>query len=310
MAPVWIAVKAALLLVAAPAFAQPGSTPEPATEVRLSTGPDGGGAGPEVPAVVLLHGWDSHGVIWRGTERLLRDQGFDPIVLTWAPEQAGDRAPQAAVSVGRRIEAELAARGHERFHLVGHSLGGVLARLIAERPGLDAERPQPDGSWRGDGIPDLDLADRVASVALIATPNRGTRTGAAAIACSLNFEPLWTPLACDLQAGSFVLSYLGDEAVRPTLAVAGSSIAPALPAPAWDGDGDGRPRFHDGIVQVESVLLDNAEHAVVRTRRGHRALTCSGPVNEHLLAFLGAPVSLPEDACAGLDVDAWKAANP
>jgi|GEM_PF-1840108 len=306
MAPGRIAVKAALLasLVVGVASAAPGPSAVAAPEHSAG----GESSRPAVSAVVLLHGFDSHGEIWRGSDRALRAQGFDPIVVTWEPEP-GQLTPQAAVAVGHRIAAELAKRGHERFHLVGHSLGGVVARLLAERPGLDAEEARGDGSWRGDGVPDLDLAARVESLTLFATPNRGARTGAAGIACAGASNPRWRPLACDLIADAFVLRYLGNTASVPTLALAGVTPFPALPAPGWDGDGDGRARFHDGIVQAESALLAGAEHTLVRSPRGHRTLTCSGPLNEALLAFLGRPTSLPADACEGLSKAQWRAAQ-
>lgn len=245
--------------------------------------------------VILIHGFASSVDLWRGTELVLRSSNFIPIAIPWAPEP-GMRSPQAALQVVLpAIQRELEARGLEDrpVHLVGHSLGGVIARILAERPDADVDDPQRDGTWRGDGQPDGDgaFATRVRTVITLSTPHRGARTGLARAACDLHPDAAWRPLACDLTPGSPVLTWLGDGAGRDDvryLAVGSSVAAPWLLAPPYDGDGDGSPGGHDNVVQAEAAHLGGARNATLRARSGgsHFDLTCTDRINEWIVLFL------------------------
>ncbi len=86
------------------------------------------------PPVLLIHGWGGSGRYWRGTVERLRDR-FSLIVpdlpgvgRSLPVRRAFDMPAQVAA-----IEALLAHLGHARVQLVGHSMGGGLAILLAAR---------------------------------------------------------------------------------------------------------------------------------------------------------------------------------
>ena len=80
---------------------------------------------------------------------------------------------ESARSLGRRLEALAEAIGNPqaRFHLLGHSMGGMVVRYYLRHGGAE---PGPGGvSWTG--------AERVASALLVATPSSGAIPALAAI---------------------------------------------------------------------------------------------------------------------------------
>src|SRR5690606_41262855 len=89
------------------------------------------GVGEGIP-VVLLHGFGASHAVWAGiAERL----GRETAVLAYdLPGHGGSYdfpdagPPKVAASA---ILADLAARGIDRAHLVGHSMGGAVAVLMA-----------------------------------------------------------------------------------------------------------------------------------------------------------------------------------
>jgi triacylglycerol esterase/lipase EstA (alpha/beta hydrolase family) len=48
-----------------------------------------------------------------------------------------DSIPGAAARLGEAIEDLSAATGYERIHVIGHSLGGLIARYYVQRLGGD-----------------------------------------------------------------------------------------------------------------------------------------------------------------------------
>ncbi len=247
--------------------------------------------------VVLLHGFSSHPRMWRGTEVLLREAGFEPIAIAWEPA-VGMRLPQAATQVVLpAIRAELASRGYPAdvgWHGVGHSAGGLVLRWIAEHPHADADVVLPGGFWGGDGEGDGDpgLAGRLRSLVMLSTPSQGARTGVAQIACDGWPEAHWKALACDLVAGAPALEFLGSskpERVPARYLVIGVETLPnLLPAPLFDGNNDGSAHSHDNSVMAESGWLAGAPFLIWRgvAHRSHFSVSCSSTVNGWILGFL------------------------
>jgi pimeloyl-ACP methyl ester carboxylesterase len=86
--------------------------------------------------VLLVHGFGANKSNWLFLQRDLRAAGYDRIdALNYNPLTADIPALAQACAVRARRLAE--AAGSDRVHLVGHSLGGVVARYAVQLGGLD-----------------------------------------------------------------------------------------------------------------------------------------------------------------------------
>ncbi|MBE0598831.1 MAG: alpha/beta fold hydrolase [Desulfuromonadales bacterium] len=106
--------------------------------------------------VILLHGLFHTGACWWWLRRQLRHRGLPVFTLDlplWR-----DPAP-AVEQLAAKIE-ELAALGAQQVHLVGHSMGGLIARACLRRPAVAA---------------------RVGRCILLGAPNAGSRLAPFAI---------------------------------------------------------------------------------------------------------------------------------
>jgi triacylglycerol lipase len=149
-----------------------GATTTGTTTTHTSTGGGGGGApalGPPYP-IVLAHGFfgfdDFAGAgfldYYYGVKAHLAEGG-EALVFTPAVDPFNDSTARGEQLLAE-VEAILAQTGHAKVNLVGHSQGGLDARVVA------ALRP-----------------DLVASVVTVATPHEGTRI--ADIALGLTDDP-------------------------------------------------------------------------------------------------------------------------
>ncbi len=87
--------------------------------------------------ILLVHGIIDNHVIFTVMERALRRRGFQ----TLAAYEYGlltHNIPRAAVRLGEAIQKLSAATGYERIHVIGHSLGGLIARYYVQRLGGDS----------------------------------------------------------------------------------------------------------------------------------------------------------------------------
>jgi len=88
--------------------------------------------GSQGPALVLVHGFGGSREVWADVQAALADRA-----TTYAhdlPGHAGSLDFQGAGPprvAAEAILADMAARGVDRFHLAGHSLGGAVATLMA-----------------------------------------------------------------------------------------------------------------------------------------------------------------------------------
>jgi triacylglycerol lipase len=86
--------------------------------------------------IVLVHGIIDNHATFTWMEYALRRRGFQTLsgydygLLT-------HNIPQAAVHLGEAIEELAASTGYERVHVIGHSLGGLIARYYVQRLGGD-----------------------------------------------------------------------------------------------------------------------------------------------------------------------------
>ncbi|MEU6977586.1 alpha/beta fold hydrolase [Streptomyces sp. NPDC046371] len=157
--------------VAAGPAAGPGST---------GSGPRAEGAAAGRP-VVLLHGFVDNRSVFVLLRRALARHGRDRVESFDYSPLTGDLRT-AAELLGRRV-AEIQARtGHAEVDLVGHSLGGLIARYYVQRLGGDA---------------------RVRTLVMLGTPHSGTTVVPLADA---------HPLVRQMRPGSEVLRELAGPA--------------------------------------------------------------------------------------------------
>jgi triacylglycerol lipase len=86
--------------------------------------------------ILLVHGIVDNHSIFALMEHALRRRGFRN--LSWFDYGLRTRdVRQAANDLGMAIEKLTAASGYERIHVIGHSLGGLIARYYVQRLGGD-----------------------------------------------------------------------------------------------------------------------------------------------------------------------------
>ena len=103
----------------------------PSWRPKVATEPSGVAA--EIP-IILIHGYFHNRSGLMVMSRALKRHGFKNLhAFNYNPLRRG--IPEIAESVGRRVEQVLEQTGAPKVHLVGHSLGGLLARWYVEQMG-------------------------------------------------------------------------------------------------------------------------------------------------------------------------------
>jgi len=86
--------------------------------------------------IVLVHGIIDNHAIFTVLEYALRRRGFQTL-SSYDYGLLTHNIPRAAARLGQAIEELSAATGYERVHVIGHSLGGLIARYCVQRLGGD-----------------------------------------------------------------------------------------------------------------------------------------------------------------------------
>ncbi len=87
--------------------------------------------------ILLVHGLVDNRSIFTLLRRALRRRGFGRVItVNYSPFTHDVRS--AAARLATLVESTCAETGYERVHVVGHSLGGVIARYYVQRMGGDA----------------------------------------------------------------------------------------------------------------------------------------------------------------------------
>ena len=95
----------------------------------------GGGTYGDRPPVLLVHGFGANKSNWLFLQRDLRTAGFARVdALNYNPLTAD--IPALAEACAQRARWLADATGSDRVHLVGHSLGGLVARYAVQLGGL------------------------------------------------------------------------------------------------------------------------------------------------------------------------------
>jgi hypothetical protein len=131
--------------------------------------------------VVLVHGLIDNRSVFAVMRRSLRRRGFAH-VCSWNYSPLLTDVARGARDLGEHIERICEQTGHERVRVVGHSLGGLIARYHVQRQGGDA---------------------RVESLVTLGTPHSG----------SLLAHVVPTPLIRQLRPASPVLRELEEPAI-------------------------------------------------------------------------------------------------
>jgi pimeloyl-ACP methyl ester carboxylesterase len=137
--------------------------------------------------VLLVHGLVDNRSIFAVMRRSLRRRGFTD-VCSWNYSPLSSDIARCAADLGAHIERVCQQTGHERVHVVGHSLGGLIARYLVQRLGGDR---------------------RIDSLITLGTPHQG----------SLLAHVVPTPLIRQLRPGSPVLQELAQPAPAVTTRV-------------------------------------------------------------------------------------------
>ncbi|MBQ0986065.1 alpha/beta fold hydrolase [Streptomyces sp. F63] len=94
-------------------------------------------SGPDRPPVLLLHGFIDNRSVFVLLRRSLRRHGHRRVeALNYSPLTCDIRS--AAVALAERVEEICEHTGHSRIDVVGHSLGGLIARYYVQRLGGDS----------------------------------------------------------------------------------------------------------------------------------------------------------------------------
>ena len=130
--------------------------------------------------ILLVHGMVDNRSVFALLQRGLRRRGFGR-VHTLNYSLLTNDVPAAAVRLAGEVERVVAETGYERLHVVGHSLGGLIARYYVQRLGGD---------------------ERVHTLVTLGTPHAGTKTA-----------KLWPSALCrQLRPGSSLIDELDAPA--------------------------------------------------------------------------------------------------
>jgi triacylglycerol lipase len=136
-----------------------------------------------VTPIVLVHGIIDNHAIFTVMEHALRRRGFQTL-STYDYGFLTHSIPRAAARLGEAIKELSAATGDERVHVIGHSLGGLIARYYAQRLGGDRH---------------------VHTLVTLGTPHHGTQ---------LAWAGSLLPLVRQLTPNSSVITELAEPAVQ------------------------------------------------------------------------------------------------
>ncbi|SHN82901.1 alpha/beta hydrolase fold [Geodermatophilus obscurus] len=198
--------------------------------------------------VVLVHGLIDNHSIFAVMRRSLRRRGFTS-VCSWNYSPLLADVARGAADLGRHLQRICEQTGYERVHVVGHSLGGLLARYHVQRQGGD---------------------QHVESLVTLGTPHQG----------SLLAHLLPTPLVRQLRPGSAVLRELAEPApgVRTPLTAVYSDLDQVV-VPTSAG------RCDHPDLQARNVLVRGVGHMSLpfhRTVLDEVATTLAGRRQPHI----------------------------
>ena len=237
--------------------------------------------------VVLIHGWIGSvsdwliNVTWWNITQKLLQHGYKVLdfdvskpgiqYLTYEPSWQEHHIPWIAAEVSRKIRDALVLNGYppnQTIDIIGHSMGGLIARFMAEHGGADVNfwneswEPGDKGyPWYGDGYPDVCITgDQIDDLFLIGTPCHGVPPGINESILSIIgylYFPWWIGQVPDMIYHSKFLEAMGYEGcdIVDYYSV-GGDIGFILGGEPVDFDGDGIAHTSDGLCPTESPYLE------------------------------------------------------
>ena len=163
--------------------------------------------------VLLLHGFFQTRNIWEVMEDRLRFDGYGVMsfhlgALLWRFNTA--RVDDLARHVAEKVESLAERQGVRRFHIIGHSKGGLVARRYIQHYGGDK---------------------RVKSVTTLGTPHHGTPTAALGVAL-MGFGAL-SRSPGDLMPGSGLITRLARDSFPGHIPLASIYSREDVICPFW-----------------------------------------------------------------------------
>lgn len=217
-----VAVRSTILET--PAIASAASSPNTITITTNST---------HLP-VLLVHGWNEDASIWGKWEELLKKDGisFYPITFQKSDDKCG-AALGHATELGEQIQTIKKQTGSDRVNIVGHSKGGIDARV-----------------YLANGTKD------VSNLVMLGTPNAGSPLADSANICM--------PATLDIRTGANATKAQMNPNVK-YYTIAGDWLhdfggSPLIPGP------------DDGLVAVSSVESEKYFQSLGRTPHSHAEL--------------------------------------
>lgn len=110
--------------------------------------------------VVLVHGLDEPGKLWRSLAPALAEKGYAACELRYP----NDQPPRASAAFLLQALAELQVHGTREVIIVAHSMGGLVSREMLTNPDFDY------AGWRQEG-----LVPTVQHLIMLGTPNHGSQ---------------------------------------------------------------------------------------------------------------------------------------
>lgn len=189
--------------------------------------------------ILLVHGMVDNRSIFTLLRRGLRRRGFHRVVtLNYSPLTRDVRL--AATALATRVEQLCEQTGFERIHVIGHSMGGLIARYYVQRLGGD---------------------ERVHTLVTLGTPHAGTRAAAL----------MPHQLARQLRPGSDLVSELAEPApgCRTRMVAVWSDldqlIVPKRSARIEHPDLEARNVFVRGVGHMSLPIHRRAVHEICLT---------------------------------------------
>lgn len=182
------------------------------------------------PPLLLVHGYGCSRAVWWYLRRRLQAAGWTVATINLEPIYTSIDAyldPLAA-----RIDAVLSATGAERLILVGHSMGGLVARAYLQRFG----------------------ESRVAALLTLGTPHQGSRLaylGYGENARQMQPGSPWLQALARPQVATRLIYSRHDNYVTPQ----SNLTLPGIPGQALDGLGHLAMLFSPRVVQTVLAVL-------------------------------------------------------